>query len=108
MKHPHDEVIRAWLDGKEVQFFDPIDQDWITIVDVKAWVELGENPDFNLSQQYRVKPDGAFRVWLDSMGAMTVITKNYKEDYSKETYEEKVQQRATFKKWLTDWIDFSR
>jgi hypothetical protein len=45
-KHVHCELIKAWADGAEIEFFNPFSEDWKTT----------PAPKWNLNVQYRVKP----------------------------------------------------
>ena len=45
--HKHAELIKAWADGAEIQYFDEIDQRW--------WDR--PNPCWNENKQYRIKPE---------------------------------------------------
>ena len=51
-KHPHDTLIRAWLDGKPVQYLDPADR-W---VDLAAPSAVTKTPHFYPDCSYRLKP----------------------------------------------------
>ena len=52
MKYKHDEVIRAWLDGKTVQVLDG--DDW---KDCAPFNGLFYLPDFHVDWEYRIKPE---------------------------------------------------
>lgn len=54
-KHPHDAVIRAWLDGKAVQVR-ANGGDWVDIRD-SVFDEEKSIPTFLRSLQYRIKPE---------------------------------------------------
>lgn len=51
-KHPHDEIIRAWLDGKTVQF--KYGGEWISLSAVMAGKSLYA---FHVSTEHRIKPE---------------------------------------------------
>lgn len=51
-KHPHDAVIRAWLDGKTIQLWSQVERKW---KDISA-LEEGWNRYFSTDAQYRIKP----------------------------------------------------
>ena len=45
--HVHAELIKAWADGAEIQFFNPATNEWTDI----------ESPDWMPHVQYRIKPE---------------------------------------------------
>ena len=49
-KHKHCDIIKAWADGEEIQYFSILSQGWITI----------KNPSWDEDEKYRVKPKEEF------------------------------------------------
>jgi len=45
-KHPHYNVIVAWAEGKPIEYFNSLEQQW----------RCADNPDFYPHVQYRIKP----------------------------------------------------
>lgn len=52
-KHPHDAVIRAWLDGKTIQYQHPVAETWN---DVTRRGDEG-TPAFLKMETWRIKPE---------------------------------------------------
>lgn len=50
MKHKHCDLIKAWAEGAEIQYFGILAQRWITI----------KNPAWDEDEKYRVKPKEEF------------------------------------------------
>ncbi len=100
-KYIHDAVVRAWLDGKPVQFMP--DQP------VKVWVDVepprlvtSELPHFHAHLHYRVKPATVrYRVAL-----MQVIGEgSYYVEAASPSTERATAAFPSFVRWLTDWIE---
>lgn len=47
MKHKHSDLIKAWADGAEIQYFGILANRWITI----------KNPSWDEDEKYRIKPE---------------------------------------------------
>lgn len=45
--HKHAELIKAWADGAEIEFFSPTIERWIFII----------YPDWGMGTKYRIKPE---------------------------------------------------
>lgn len=59
-RHPHHDIIVAWLEGKEIQILDPLDG-WIDWPD-KLYTHFAENknelfPAFKITNSFRIKPE---------------------------------------------------
>jgi len=54
-KHPHDEVIRAWLDGKDIQM--KLGAEWIPVNNVDWYAAMSATPRFAKKETYRIKPE---------------------------------------------------
>ena len=65
MKHKHADLIHAWADGAEIQFFSR---------DKKDWVYTPE-PTWQIDNEYRIKPEEKKPVvrwlWSDCLGNLT-------------------------------------
>jgi len=86
--HKHAEVIKAWADGKQIEFLAPNSGNWVTV---------GWNPSWDEGCAYRVKPETIrYRVALAASGPITVRTENYAAT---------LVHAPGFKRWLTDWIE---
>lgn len=65
-KHPHHEIITAYLEGKQIECKDS-NGDWF---DIKPWIELHNLPCFDRGLEYRVKYVEVVKVvdckiWID-------------------------------------------
>ena len=47
--HKHAELIKAWVDGAEIQVFDNIFNSWFDVIDNK--------PSWDFEHEYRIKPE---------------------------------------------------
>ncbi len=78
MKHKNDEVIRAWLDGKTVQYrYAGEDECWVSFAHFAHGVT--RNPDFldeNSLGEWRIKPEPN-NLWVvyDNHGNIAHLTK---------------------------------
>lgn len=54
MKHPHAEVIKAWADGKAIEFRSYESLPWTLL---KTQEESKVCPEFRKDHEYRIKPD---------------------------------------------------
>ena len=94
-KHPHDEVIRAYLDGKTIEMFLEI---------TRVWKELepcspAKRVVFAPYLKYRIKPEAAmYRVAMfkDSHGVYFCLAETSCEDFT---------NAAGFVRWVTDWVE---
>jgi hypothetical protein len=50
MKHKHADLIHAWADGAEIQFWSENFHEWCDVIE-------GTQPDWYPSTQYRIKPE---------------------------------------------------
>lgn len=46
--HTHAELIKAWADGAEIEYFDKFTKRWVT--------SMGNSPSWILDTEYRIKP----------------------------------------------------
>jgi|GEM_PF-1687279 len=53
MKHKHSDLIKAWADGAEIEYYDDF-----------MW-QPAKNPSWSLSGQYRVKPEPKPKEYYD-------------------------------------------
>lgn len=102
MKHPHDEMIRAWLDGKAIEVFNVIAQQWQPVRPVEDWIL----PPFRTEWRYRLKPDPAvfkYRrfVWRDKVANKDRIA--VIEDGIL-VLPDNIESRDSFVRWIdTEW-----
>jgi len=96
MPHPHDALIRAWLDGQTVQYLDG--QLWRNIEPPAA---VDKMPHFYSDQKYRLAPQ-VFRVrhalMRASSGPWVTMVTNLAEETT-------ISQRPHFVRWLDDWTE---
>ena len=95
MKHKHDEVIRAWLDGKTVQACHT--HGWMDIVPIGEYEKM---PCFSVLREYRIKPETTkYRKYIyNYFGTLSVGLVN-------EEHQIKATQNSTlFIRWLdSEW-----
>ena len=99
-KYPHDELVRAWLDGKTLQYLDG--DVWIDIPNANVADKL---PHLYRKQDcYRIKPVTVrYRVALLKFtdprdGYYTLAADSLQE-------ERELSDRNDFVRWLTDWTE---
>lgn len=85
--HKHAELIKAWADGAEIEFFDRICHAWLTCQKTPTWAE--EN-SYRIKQEK--KPDmvyyGVFSNDIGHMNLSACFTKlNEKYDHIKVTFD---------------------
>lgn len=91
MKHPHDTLIRAWLDGRAVQYM--VSGLW---VDLEPPDRVEKMPHFYTSEQYRLRPVTVrYRLWLDRAGTPRLA-------HSLEAAT-RAEQSNDFLRWFTEW-----
>lgn len=103
-KHPHDAVIRAYLDGKKIQNRNPLHcGPQVRWQDVTITPAQGI-PSFSKDWEYRIKPDPLkYRVAL-----MLRIGQPYTriiDNTTNSPREATIESLSGFDKWLTDWIE---
>lgn len=103
-KYPHDELVRAWLDGKTIQY---LDQSGHVLGGV--WIDI-DGPDkadkvphlYRCGTRYRIKPVVLrYRVALprrDDGGYFT-------DSVSSLEGERTMSSDSLFVRWLTDWTE---
>lgn len=89
--HKHCELIKAWADGAEIQYFDS---------GVDRWID-NPDPQFKPVSSYRVKPDRKkYRVAkFNNPYELTNTADN-------DTHIAIFESSPTFIEWLTDWIEY--
>jgi len=88
--HLYAEVIKAWADGAEVQYYD-CDKWW----DWKNELTVGLAPTFDTEFKWRVKPQTKrFRVFLNYKGNPQII----------KDIETPIPEKCI--RWLTDWVEY--
>ncbi len=97
-KYPHDELVRAWLDGKTLQY-----------LDVDVWIDI---PNVNVADKlphlyrkqgcYRIKPVTIlYRVALMAGGNGG----HYTESAWSLDVQVRIERNDKFVRWLTDWTE---
>lgn len=98
-KYPHDELVRAWLDGKTIQFRERDD----------IWLDM-DGPDvatkmphfYRHGTQYRIKPVTIrYRVAMMKVGNGGLFNRSA----SCLTDEREIERDEKFVRWITDWIE---
>ena len=95
MKHKHDEVIRAWLDGKTVQACHT--HGWMDIVPIGEYEKM---PCFSVLREYRIKPETIkYRKYIYKyLGTLLVGVASMK------SHIEASQNSPNFIRWIdTEW-----
>lgn len=96
MKYPHDELIRAWLDGRTVQYRNG--DHWR---DIEAAATVDKMPHFYRDGAYRLKPE-VFRVrhalMRTGVGTSVLTVHSLVE-------EKDVAASPHFARWLDDWTE---
>ena len=91
-KHPHDPLIRAWLDGKTVQYRAETGV-W---VDLSGPDEVHKSPHWYADSEYRLKPVTVrYRLWLAHDDRAHLSTSLAQADVA--------EKLPSFRTWLTDW-----
>lgn len=92
--HPHDTLIRAWLDGKTVQY-KSVAGNWL---DLQPPGIVEKLPHFYVTDDYRLKPTVTrYRVWLSTEGTPHIASSLQQADVA--------EKRPTFACWLADWVE---
>ena len=99
-KYPHDALVRAWLDGRTIQWFDDATSIWI---DIDGPDKADKLPHLYRKQDcYRIKPVVLrYRVALlrrDDGGYFT-------DSVSSLEGERTMSSDSLFVRWLTDWTE---
>lgn len=91
-KHPHDELIRAWLDGRPVQY-----RQGDLWLDLEPASTVNKLPHFYRDWEYRRKPEVLrLRVWQDDDGGLHTVTSQRDEFIA--------SGAPTFRQWVSEWI----
>lgn len=65
MKHPHAEVIKAWVDGKQIEFRTDDRDKWTSLAGPE---QSNVCPEFRKDFQYRIKPKSKVKKWRWAVG----------------------------------------
>jgi hypothetical protein len=99
-RHPHDSLIRAWLDGRTVQYFDAASGLW---VDIEPASSVDKLPHFYRDgTPYRIKPVVVRvrnAIMRDGARAWVVACNTIQE-------ERMTGEHPNFARWLDDWKEF--
>lgn len=91
--YPHDKLVRAWLDGKPVQYLN----------DTGVWVTMGspasakKMPHFYARMQYRLAPV-EIRVRHALVGGLVHMAQSLAD-------EKRISSLPDFNRWLDDWVE---
>lgn len=105
MKHPNAEIIKAWLDGEEVEYaycvFDG------GVAHFLQWQKVMRLSDFDETTDFRIKPKvQTYRIAL--IRRMSGIGEKQYMPYVciDRTHEDQVFNGSNFVRWLTDRIEY--
>lgn len=87
-KHVHSELIHAWADGAEVEFY----------TTRGTWEKIKE-PSWSPEMTYRLIEAKRYRVGLWDRGG-TVVVDSPEEAAT-------TQKQLDFNRWLTDWVSYA-
>jgi hypothetical protein len=94
--YPHDAMVRAWLDGKTVQWLD-VDDTWVDLAPPDAVKKM---PLFYPTSKYRLKPITVrIRIGVMANGNPALAASLQQADL--------LERRDGFLRWLTDWQEFT-
>lgn len=102
MPHPHDKLIRAWLDGSSVQYLDGA-----VWHDLQPAEHVAKMPHFYRDSAYRLKPvhlrvrQALMRSSADGRIQSRIAVAHTLEE------ETKLARDRGFVRWLGDWVDFA-
>lgn len=88
--HKHCEVIKAWADGKKIQWWDFNNNKWRDVTSTAS-------PLWREDQRYRIKPEPKklfARCWKTSRGHISCITTVSKDNIGESDYQ-----------WISDWVE---
>ena len=93
-RHKHADVIIAWAEGKDVQVWNSVRNEW----------QESSNPNWFLGYEYRIKPPARrYRVALFNInGSSYTYTHTADNQKTAEFYE----ATPAFVRWLTDWVEY--
>jgi hypothetical protein len=98
-KHVHCELIKAWADGKEIDFYDVDSNKWLTC----------EKPAWNKNIRYRIKPELSpthqvrFFIYHPYCAYYEHVCGNVRSEEDALLWE----KDPRFIKWITDWIHYN-
>jgi hypothetical protein len=93
--HPHCEIIKAWADGAEIQWYHEYEQRWYDHIDPPSW---------SSAQRYRIKPKVEYKLYLytTSTGEKAVCAFNKAHNSLLD-----VENTINFLYWITpEWIEY--
>jgi hypothetical protein len=92
--YKHDAIIRAWLDGKAVQYRAAAGH-W---VDLPPCATVEKFAHFYATDEYRLTPVTVrYRVWADKLGVPHIASTLKQSDT--------VEKLPTFGRYLTEWVE---
>ena len=105
MTYPHDELIRAWLDGQAVQYLDTSASGELIWIDMPSPDKADKLPHFYRTDQYRLKPQ-TFRV-RHALMRSKASSYSWVATAHDLTEESVVAGESAFIKWLDDWTELT-
>lgn len=89
--HKHAELIKAWADGAEIQYYFHGEFQ-------REWRDCGREPSWGKYQEYRIKPiTKKYRVVLHVDGPH--VARN-------DVQGDNLEKSKHFIRWLTDWVEY--
>lgn len=94
MAYPHEELVKAWLAGKKIQFKDPVKDIWLDIEDPD---DADKMPHFyRHGTEYRIKPTFVrYRVGMVLNGNLIVANSM--------SAAKNAESSRDFVRWISDW-----
>lgn len=81
MKHPHHDIIIAFLEGREIER-EMSPGCWESVFPWKNWSDCTISPCFSTSYRYRIKPTPKYRVVFRTSSGMLLVSTGYFESLS--------------------------
>jgi hypothetical protein len=105
-KHPHHDVILAYLEGKAIEYLHINGEGWFSYTERNNYQTRKCMPAFPANMQFRVKSEGVkIRLLLSGIYIITYI-KNFSALEDSVAEKREARPLEADEKWLTDWVDF--
>ncbi len=97
-KHVHAELIKAWADGAEIEFYDWESKDWFP----------NKYPSWGVNSVYRIKPKlPAYQVRFFIYRPYCAYYEHVCANVRNQEDEKLWENDPRFIKWITDWIQYN-